>query len=83
MSAAESYDGLCGIIAHFSTSDLQIRCDYFVGHQGPCSFEKYKRNFYVFCGVSLKDYDTWYNNKEDEDGIKRGFIDSVVYHEKK
>lgn len=41
MSATvESYDGLCGIIYHYSTSDRQVRCKYEFGHGGPHSWEK-------------------------------------------
>lgn len=78
----ETYDGLCGIIAIFSSSDLQIRCSYELGHQGPCSFEKYKRHFIASSCCGQADYDQWCNNKEDDDGIKRGFIDAVVLHKK-
>ena len=78
----ESFDGLCGIIAYFASSDLQLRCFYVLGHDGECSFEKYKRHFYGGSHCSQADYINWLNNQEDEDGIKRGFIDSIVYHNK-
>lgn len=48
MSATiESYDGLCGLIAYFSTSDLRFRCNLCIGHSGPCSWEKYKKHFVI------------------------------------
>ena len=80
MITVENYDGLCGIIPTFASSDLQIRCNYEIGHGGPCSFEKYKRHFYFSCGCGRYEYENWLINREDDDGIKRGFIDSVVYH---
>jgi hypothetical protein len=40
MSSTESFDGLCGIIAEFASSGMQIRCHYELGHHGPCSFKK-------------------------------------------
>lgn len=50
----ESYDGLCGIIADFASSSLQIRCHYEFGHSGSCSFTKYSRRFrYNFGYASL------------------------------
>ena len=64
----ETFDGLCGIIASFASSDLQLRCLYEMGHQGPCSFEKYKHHFRIFggCGPNPE----WIR--------ERGFIDSVL-----
>jgi hypothetical protein len=50
MSNIENFDGLCGIIATFSSSDLQIRCHYEFGHGGPCSFQKYKDQFIIQTG---------------------------------
>jgi hypothetical protein len=74
----EDFDGLCGIIANFASSDLQLRCSYEMGHQGPCSFEKHKHFFRIFGGCGREDYESWRLNKEDDDGIKRGFIESVI-----
>ena len=66
-----NYDGLCGIIPTFATSDNQIRCQYELGHHGPCSFEKYRRHFYFYAGCF---------SGPDPD---RGFIDSVLSHQEK
>jgi len=78
----ESYDGLCGIIASFASSGNRIRCTYEIGHGGSCSFEKYRNQFRIFGGCGADDYRRWYLNKTDKHGIKRGFIDSVVYAKK-
>ena len=78
MSSVENFDGLCGIIARFASSDLQLRCKYEFGHGGVCSFEKYKRYFIMQLGFSKEDYDKYLLNKEDNEGIKRGFIESVL-----
>jgi hypothetical protein len=51
MFSIESYDGLCGIIANFSSSDLRMRCKYELGHSGLCSFEKYKKQFRMTAGA--------------------------------
>jgi len=45
MSSIESYDGLCGLIANFSSFDLRLRCNLPIGHHGPCSWEKYRSQF--------------------------------------
>jgi hypothetical protein len=50
MSNIENYDGLCGIIPTFAHSGLQIRCKYELGHGGPCSFEKYRKQFWLQAG---------------------------------
>lgn len=69
----ESYDGLCGIIATFATSDLQLRCNHSLGHHGLCSFEKYRDQFILrsHCGPDPK----WAREK--------GFINSVLANMKK
>lgn len=69
----ESYDGLCGIIANFSSSDLRLRCHYELAHEGKCSFEKYKRYF----RISSSCVSSCSLNKKDDDGIK-----SVLSHKK-
>lgn len=81
-STVENFDGLCGIIPTFATSDLQIRCHYELGHGGPCSFEKHHNNFYCQAGSSLNEFEKWLLNQTNEDGIKRGFINSVLSHKK-
>jgi len=53
MSTIESYDGLCGIIPTFASSDLRLRCNYPMGHHGPCSWEKYRNQFIVCAGASI------------------------------
>lgn len=40
MSSIESYEGLCGCIHRYSTSDLRVRCKYEFAHSGPHSWEK-------------------------------------------
>lgn len=35
MSSIESYEGLCGCIHRYSTSDLRVRCKYEFAHSGP------------------------------------------------
>jgi len=67
----ETYDGKCGIIATFASSGNQIRCHYEMGHHGPCSFEKYRKQFYI-CGGTFVRPDP-----------ERGFVDSVVNHNQK
>ncbi len=71
MSSVENYDGLCGIIPTFACSSRQIRCIYELGHYGPCSFEKYRRTFYLCAGA--------FSRPDPE----RGFIDSVLSHQYK
>lgn len=82
MSDIESYDGLCGIIAPFANSNVRLRCKYPIDHSGPCSFEKYKNNFMCGSHCGEDDYIKWLLNKPDEDGVKRGFIESIIYHKK-
>lgn len=77
MSTVENFDGLCGIIARFASSDLQIRCKYELGHGGPCSFEKYKDHFRIQSVCRGKTEEELLNETDDE-GIKRGFIESVL-----
>lgn len=43
MSALKSYDGLCGIISQYATSDRQLRCYFEFGHSGPCSYVKQEK----------------------------------------
>jgi hypothetical protein len=38
MSTVENYDGLCGVIHRFASSDKQVRCSYEFGHSGPHSW---------------------------------------------
>lgn len=53
MSSIETYDGLCGIIAPFSSSDLRLRCKFCIGHAGPCSWEKYREKLDIkICGYT-------------------------------
>ena len=70
MSATvEDYSGLCGIIPTFSNSSRQIRCTYELGHHGPCSFEKYRKQFWLTAGA--------FRAPDPE----RKFIDSVISHQ--
>lgn len=57
MSDIESYDGLCGIIAPFSSSDMQLRCKYDITHEGNHSWEKYRHHFIIqsSCGPGPAD----------------------------
>ncbi len=55
----ESYDGLCGIIATFASSDNRIRCKHEFGHSGPCSFEKYRNQFQIQAGAIVGDWDPY------------------------
>jgi hypothetical protein len=71
MSSAESFDGLCGIIAQFACSSRQIRCQYEFGHHGPCSFKKLRNPYWGYAGSF---------SRPDPD---RGFIDSVLSHQEK
>lgn len=70
MSSVENYDGLCGIIAPFASSKLQLRCQYELGHHGPCSWQKYRNHFHIMAGSF------------STPGPERGFIDSVLLHKK-
>ena len=68
--SVEDFDGLCGIIAPFAGSSLQLKCLYELGHGGPCSWTKYKSHFQIFGGCcSAPD-------------PERDFIESVLYHKK-
>lgn len=82
MSSIESYDGLCGIIARFASSNLQLRCHYSLGHDGECSHKKYENFFIIKSSCDREDYEKLKLNQKDEDGFTRGFIDSVIYHKK-
>lgn len=53
----ESYEGLCRIIPTFASSGNQIRCKHEFGHSGPCSFEKYRKQFWLSAGCGGGDYD--------------------------
>lgn len=68
--SVEDYDGLCGIIAPFANSNRQFKCQYELGHSGPCSWEKYRSHFICRAGAICA---------PDPD---RGFIESVLFHEK-
>jgi hypothetical protein len=65
-------DGTCGIIAPFASSDLQIQCQYELGHHGDHSWKKYQKQFMIssHCGPDLE------RIKEEK------FIDSVLLHKK-
>ena len=65
------FDGLCGIIAPFASSDLQLRCQHELGHHGPCSWKKFERHFMIMGGT--------FCSPDPE----RGFIDSVLSHQEK
>lgn len=78
MTTIDNYDGLCGIIASFASSDLRLRCSYVLGHDGSCSFEKYRRHFSITGGCFINDFEDWLNNQEDDHGVKEGFINSVI-----
>jgi len=69
MSSVENYDGLCGIIPEFADSSNQIRCNYELGHYGPCSFKKLRNHRRGYAGCF---------RAPDPD---RGFIDSVLSHQ--
>jgi hypothetical protein len=73
MSSVETFDGLCGIIATFASSDLQIRCTYELDHYGDCSFEKYRKQFTIqsSCG------------RDPEEIKEEKFITSVIESMKK
>jgi hypothetical protein len=57
---------------------LQLRCHYELGHGGPCSFKKYENQFRIMSSCSLADYQKWKLEQRDEDGVQRGFIESVL-----
>lgn len=81
MSTVENFDGLCGIIARFASSDLQLRCHYELGHVPPCSFEKYRSQFHIESSCRPQTEMERLMEK-DPDGIQRGFIESVLNGEK-
>lgn len=56
MSDIESYDGLCGIIPTFASSNIRVRCTHCLGHAGPCSFEKYRHQFQIIGGTENRYY---------------------------
>lgn len=76
MSSIKSYDGLCGLHAPFGAFGLRLCCEYSMIHYGPCSWEKYRSQFVICGGTGRLDY----LELIDKDGFKKGFIDSVVYH---
>ena len=55
MSSVESYDGLCGWIAPFANSNMQIRCKHYFGHGGKHSWDtpNVAGKFSVFGGTSV------------------------------
>lgn len=71
MSTVENYDGLCGIIHLYASSDKQVRCTYELGHHGQHSWAKVKVAYSIFGGSE----DRWYDEKK--------FIESVLYSMKK
>lgn len=73
MSTLDSYDGLCGIIANFASSDLQLRCNYCMGHHGPCSWEKYKERFMISSSCE----------RDPAEYREEKFIESVLESQKK
>lgn len=75
MGSCESFDGMCGCIAHFASSDLRLRCNYPIGHDGDHSWEKHRRHFFYSAGCGRYDFEWWLANREDSEGIKRGFKD--------
>jgi len=66
MSSIESFDGLCGKIPTFASSDLRIRCKYEIGHYGPCSYEKYRNQFTLSSCCS------------NQTSPEQGFLNSVL-----
>ena len=58
MSSVETFDGLCGIIQKFSTSDLQLRCTYRIGHDGDCSWANVKNYISIGSHCGLADPNT-------------------------
>jgi len=69
MSSLESFDGLCGWIAPWARSDLQLRCVYDITHQGPHSWAKLKKHF-VVSGCTCR-------YRSDEEIAEQGFLNSV------
>lgn len=62
----ESYDGLCGAIAHFTSRNLQLRCFYDLHHTGRHSWDKYKWQFTITSSCSNEVY-----------RAEQGFLNSV------
>ena len=77
--SVEDFDGLCAIIPNWGGFDLQIRCKYEIGHSGDHSYEKYHKNFKIESSCRSKS-DIEILREKDEDGIQRGFIEAVLYH---
>jgi hypothetical protein len=50
----EDYDGLCGTIAPFGLH-VQLRCKYDLNHEGSHSWEKYRRQFQIFGGITIEE----------------------------
>lgn len=57
MSTVENYDGLCGIIHLYSSSDKQVRCSYELGHYGPHSWANKRVAFHIFGGITNPCYE--------------------------
>ena len=55
MSTVENYDGLCGVIHRYASSDKQVRCNYELGHHGSHSWAKKKVAFHI-CGCTDNRY---------------------------
>ena len=79
MSSTESFDGLCGIIARFSDSDLQLRCEYEFGHSGPCSWDKLRKLSRVGNFIKIQSSCSRYS---PEQIAERKFIEAVIFHQK-
>lgn len=71
MSNIESYDGLCGIIHLYATSDKQVRCHHSLGHHGKHSWADKKIALHIVGGTENRHY------AEDK------FIESVLASLKK
>lgn len=71
MSTVENYDGLCGIICLYASSDKQVKCNFELGHHGPHSWANKKVGFHIFGGCE----DRWYEERQ--------FIASVMASIKK
>lgn len=71
MSSTETFDGLCGLKAPFGNHKVSFKCLFELGHSGPCSWEKYRDQFVIMGGS--------FSRPDPE----RGFIESVLFHEKK
>ncbi len=55
MSHIESYDGLCGIIHLYASSDQRVRCKYEFGHSGSHSWEKVAVGLHIQGGSYASD----------------------------